>query len=394
MKSSLVMALLLLQQWQTALPGYRYEFPRDHFNHPGYQTEWWYYTGNLRAPDGHRFGFELTFFRSGIHLPERVGSVPAIFPAPVWQPDPLYLAHLALSDLDGHKFFHTERLNRAGPGLAGASLEQRRVWNGNWQVRWPSLNNSDQQLQAVCDRLTLLLNLRPVKPPVINGQNGISQKGLQPGEASHYISFTRLLADGTLDWHGTRLKVDGLAWMDHEFFTEPRNPALAGWDWFSIQLDNNQELMIYRLRQKSGEPDPFSSGTYVDAKGTPHFLKSSEFSLEPAANWRSSRSGATYPLAWKISVPSLGLNLSETTAMKDQELFSSNAFSPTYWEGAVAYSGTMQQHPVQGSGYLEMTGYLAPLIIGPKQDSTPPPHPARSAASQPGTQTRLSAGQQ
>ena len=129
MKSSLLAALLMLfQQWQVALPGYHYEFPRDHFIHPAYQTEWWYYTGNLRAPNGHRFGFELTFFRSGIHLPDS--------PNPVWRSDELYLAHLALSDLDGGEYYHTERLNRAGPGLAGASMQQKRVWNGNWQVRW------------------------------------------------------------------------------------------------------------------------------------------------------------------------------------------------------------------------------------------------------------------
>jgi predicted secreted hydrolase len=384
MKSSLLLILLMVQ-----LPGYRYEFPRDHFNHPGFQTEWWYYTGNLRAPDGRRFGFELTFFRSSETRPS--GS--ALPMSPVWQPNQLYLAHLALSDINHAEFYHTERLNRAGPGLAGASLEQRRVWNGNWQVRWPSPGNSDQQLQAVCDRFTLLLNLHPAKPPVINGQNGISQKGPQPGAVSHYISFTRLSASGTLNWHGTKFNLDGLAWMDHEFFTQPSNPTLSGWDWFSIQLDNNQELMIYRLRQKSGEPDPYSSGTYVDAKGVAHFLKSSEFSLTPAANWRSALSGATYPLSWEISVPSLGLSLTETTTLKNQELIGKSLISPTYWEGAVTYSGIMQARPVHGLGYLEMTGYSAPLIIGPTQGSTPPPPTAHNAASQPEKQSQSSAAQ-
>ena len=179
--------------------------------------------------------------------------------------------------------------------------------------------------------------------------------------------------------------------MDHEFFTEPPNPTVTGWDWFSIQLDNNEELMIYRLRQKSGEPDSYSSGTYIDSQGTAHFLKASEFSVQPGETWRSDSSGAAYPLAWKISVPSLGLSLAETTALKNQELSSNSALSPTYWEGAVTYSGTMQARPVHGVGYLEMTGYAAPLIIGPKQGSTPPQHPAHTAASQAATRTRSSA---
>jgi predicted secreted hydrolase len=181
--------------------------------------------------------------------------------------------------------------------------------------------------------------------------------------------------------------------MDHEFFTQPSNPTLSGWDWFSIQLDNNQELMIYRLRQKSGEPDPYSSGTYVDAKGVAHFLKSSEFSLTPAANWRSPLSGAAYPLSWQISVPSLGLSLTETTTLKNQELIGKTLISPTYWEGAVTYSGIMQARPVHGLGYLEMTGYSAPLIIGPTQGSTPPPPTAHNAASQPEKQSQSSAAQ-
>src|ERR1700761_183054 len=148
------------QQWQLALPGYRYQFPRDHFDHPDYQTEWWYYTGNLRAPDGHRFGFELTFFREAIQLSQQQAAESDT----TWRPDQIYLAHLALSDIDGQEFFHTERLNRAGPGLAGSRFDQQRFWNGNWQVRWPSLPGGEQELQAVCDRFTFHLKLKPAKP--------------------------------------------------------------------------------------------------------------------------------------------------------------------------------------------------------------------------------------
>lgn len=360
MKSRAALALvatafmLFAQQWQLALPGYQYQFPRDHFNHPEFQTEWWYYTGNLRAPDGRRFGFELTFFREAIHLSkEQVAASDA-----TWRPDQIYLAHLALSDIDGQQFFHTERLNRAGPGLAGSSLDQQRYWNGNWQVRWVSLSTGEQQLRAICSRFTLELDLTPEKLFVIHGRNGLSQKGPLPGQASHYISFTRLHAAGNLsNWNGRSYRLDGLAWMDHEFFTQVKDDSLAGWDWFAIQLNNNEELMLYRLRTKSGQNDPFSAGTYVDAQGRAHFLSAADFSILPDEIWHSDASGARYPIAWNISIPCLQLDLSERTPLKNQELFAKDSAAPTYWEGAVTYNGRIHSRPVTGMGYLEMTGY-------------------------------------
>jgi predicted secreted hydrolase len=348
----LAAATLAGQEWRIARPGYPYEFPRDHFSHPDFQTEWWYYTGNLRAADGHRFGFELTFFRQAQHLaPQQIAGSDT-----VWRPDQIYLAHLALSDIDGQEFFHTERLNRAGPGLAGAAFDDRKYWNGNWQVKWNSLTTDEQELQAVCGKLSLSLRLRPEKPLVINGRDGISRKGPLPDEASHYISFTRLNAAGKLHWRNRDFDVSGLAWMDHEFFTESADSDLAGWDWFAIQLDNREELMLYRLRLKSGN-DQYSSGTYVDAQGTAHFLDASQFSVKPAATWRSAESGATYPISWNISIPSLELDLTERTALSNQELFDAKSLSPTYWEGAVSYDGTLRGATVHGVGYLEMTGY-------------------------------------
>ena len=162
MKHFLLLAAAL---FDLALPGYRYQFPRDHFSHRGFQTEWWYYTGNLQTQDGRPFGFELTFFRKGVARPAKITSP--------WDVDDLYLAHLALTDIHGRRFFNTERLNRAGPGLAGASLDERRIWNGNWQVRW---TGDRQSLQAVAEEFSFTLDLDPRKPPVIHGRDGISQK--------------------------------------------------------------------------------------------------------------------------------------------------------------------------------------------------------------------------
>ena len=350
---SLTCTLLLGQQWKTALPGYRFAFPRDHFSHPDYQTEWWYYTGNLRAADGHRYGFELTFFRQGTVLTPKAAEAEDS----TWRPDQLYLAHLALSDIDGQRFYHTERLNRAGPGLAGAAFSDGQYWNGNWQVRWTALPGEQQELRAVCDRFQLHLSLHSLKAPVIQGQNGVSQKGPKEGQASHYISFTRLQAVGELTEKSSTLRVRGLAWMDHEFFTEPATTDLSGWDWFAVQLNDSKELMLYRLRDKFGKADPYSSGAYIDSQGGGRFLSAREFSLTPGETWRSAQSGASYPISWHISVPSLALDLVEETGLKDQELWNKNSTSPNYWEGAVAYKGTIHDRPIEGVGYLEMTGY-------------------------------------
>jgi predicted secreted hydrolase len=342
-------------QYSVATPGYRYEFPRDHFDHPDYQTEWWYYTGNVTAADGHRFGFELTFFREGVNRDAAKTSA--------WDVRDLYLAHLALSDLDGGRFYHTERTNRAGPGVAGASASDRRIWNGNWQVQW---HGDEQTLEAVDPRFELRFKLRSEKPPIIQGENGVSQKAGGAGHASHYISLTRLATSGSLVLNGKTLQVTGLAWMDHEFFTHQLEKEQVGWDWFSVQLADNTELMLFRIRRKDGSVDPFSAATFIDARGQSTHLRSSEFSLQPnGETWTSPATKASYPVRWKIAVPKFALELELKTRLKPQELTSgTGTLTPSYWEGAVTYEGTRAGAKVDGVGYLEMTGYDRPFDMG------------------------------
>jgi predicted secreted hydrolase len=339
--------------FETAAPGYKYEFPRDHFNHPQFQTEWWYYTGNLKAADGHRFGFELTFFRQGVgRKPGNVSS---------WAVRDLYFAHLALSDLDGGEFYHTERFNRAGPGLAGASPELMRVWNGNWQVQW---TGSKQVLSAQEDRFSLRLGMESAKLLVVHGEGGISQKSAGEGHASHYISFTRLMTSGSIELDGKSFEVAGTAWMDHEFFTNSLGTDEAGWDWLSLQLEDHTEVMLYRLRHKDGSVDPYSSGTYVDRDGKTTHLRLVDFQMTPEAEvWRSPVSEATYPVAWAVVIPKLGLTLEVQTPLKSQELTGKTKRSPSYWEGAIEIRGTRNGGAIRGAGYLEMTGYDQPLAM-------------------------------
>ena len=340
-------------QYQQALPGYRYQFPQDHFDHPEYKTEWWYYTGNLKAADGHRFGFELTFFRQGVNRDAATGGD--------WSVRDIYLAHLALSDIEGARFYHTERLNRAGPGLAGANLEQQRVWNGNWQVQW---RDGRQQLQAIASDFALHLDMTSRKPPVIHGQNGISQKGAGAGNASHYISFTRLLTKGSIELNGKSYSVEGTSWMDHEFFSSGLDNGEVGWDWLSLQLADNTELMLYRLRHSDGSVDPFSSGTYVDAAGKATYLGARDFTMTPTGESYSSLiTKAVYPTSWHVAISSLGLDLRLRTPLPSQELASESYAGVSYWEGAIDITGSRRGAPLNGVGYLEMTGYAKPLTM-------------------------------
>jgi predicted secreted hydrolase len=318
-----------------ALPGYRYQFPRDHFSHADFQTEWWYYTGNLETTAGRPFGFELTFFRAALQ--------PTVEPKSIWSTRDAYMAHLALTDIASQQFHHAERLNRPGPGLAGVDSARQLIWNGNWQCQ---LTPSSHHLIAISERFSLDLELQPAKPPVTHGVNGVSQKGPRPGQASHYISFSRLLTKGRIILDGQPHQVAGTSWMDHEYFSSELDQNLAGWDWFSIQLDNQTELMLYRLRQKDGQASPHSAGTWIDATGQTTHLTAADLQLTPGRRWKN------YPIEWTIRIPRLNLELTARPRLDNQELTSKNKLSPGYWEGAMSFTGT---HP--GRGYLEMTGY-------------------------------------
>jgi predicted secreted hydrolase len=360
--AALFAALTLLQplaaQYRTAIPGYHFEFPRDYFSHPDFQTEWWYYTGNLTSSSGRHFGFELTFFREAVDRDK-----PANDSASAWDVRDLFIAHLALSDLDGQHFYHRERLNRAGPGLAGSDASTARIWNGNWQIQW---RGSEQRLQAFDSQFQLHLKLHSEKPSILHGENGFSQKSAGAGHASYYFSLTHLAADGDLTLENEKFAVSGLSWMDHEFFTQQLEPDQIGWDWLSIQLSDNTELMLFHLRRKDGSIDPFSSGTYVDAQGNSTHLHVEDFLLQPLGEtWASPVTRATYPVSWRIFVPKLGINLEARTKLSNQELAGQAGILPAYWEGAIALAGHRGSELLKGVGYLEMTGYDKPVNLVP-----------------------------
>jgi predicted secreted hydrolase len=345
--------------FRPATAGYRYEFPRDHGSHPAYRTEWWYYTGHLQAKNGRTFGFELTFFRRAIP-PDEVKTQPS-----QWSVNHLYFAHFAVTDVDGQRFHFSEKLSRAGLGKAGAEESQLHVWIDDWRAEMPAaVPGGAQTLFARAGTFALSVTLQPVKPLVVHGQDGISRKGAEYGQASHYYSFTRLATAGTLTIGGEQFDVTGATWMDHEFGSADLGKDLVGWDWFSIQLADNSELMLYRLRRSDGSPDPASSGTVVSPDGETRHLSVADIRIESTGTWTSPKSQAVYPNRWRIAIPSLDVRLDLVPVLADQELRTTSSVQVTYWEGAVSVSGTKQGRPIQGQGYAELTGYAERITQG------------------------------
>lgn len=330
-------------------------FPADFGPHPDYQTEWWYYTGNLEAASGEHFGFQLTFFRRAL-LPasqrlERQSD---------WATQQVYLAHFTLTDVTGKTFQAYERLERGSAGLAGArSGPAYRVWLDDWSVEQTGpqafkLQASSQGFpQGSPQGAALSLSLVDAKGPVLQGDNGYSQKGSEPGNASYYFSQTRLVTSGTVSVNGKAYPVTGLSWMDHEFGTSALAPGQIGWNWFALQLDSGAELMIYTFRDQNGAADPFSSGTLIAPDGSTRHLGAADFSIRSSGTWRSPHSSAVYPSSWTVEIPSVGLKLEIQPYLADQEL----NLSFTYWEGAVRVTGTQAGATLTGSGYVELTGY-------------------------------------
>jgi predicted secreted hydrolase len=334
--------------WKSAEPGRAIVLPADHASHPDYKIEWWYYTGNLDAAGGLRFGYQLTFFRIGVD------------PAPLnpsrWAVRDLYMTHLALTDVNGQRFQFTERMNRAGPGWAGADVGAYRVWNEDWEAAIDATRT--HRLRASGGRYGIDLQLEEGRAPALHGDRGYSRKGSASGNATHYYSLTRMPTRGALTLDGRRIEVAGLSWMDHEFGTSALEPEQLGWDWFSIQLEDGRDLMIFRLRRADGSIDPRSSGTLVEPDGSTRSITlESGFNLEPGRTWTSPTSRARYPIVWTVRVPGSALDLSVTAAVENQELHTEQSTGVTYWEGAIDVAGTSRGRPVRGRGYLEMTGY-------------------------------------
>lgn len=327
-----------------------FAFPADHGAHDDFRTEWWYVTGNLFAADGRAFGVQLTFFRNalvagGAASPSR------------WRSHHVWMAHFALSDERRGTFRFSERFAREAVDLAGVTAAPFRVALEDWSLASMSPSGSDFSPLALAARngdFAAELTLETGKPPVLQGERGLSQKGPEPGNASYYYSLTRLATRGTVTVAGETVPVTGEAWLDREWSTSALGAELAGWDWFALQLDDGRELMFYRLRRKDGASDPWSRGSLVAADGSARSLQPAEVRLTPLSTWPSP-TGAIYPAKWRIEVPGEALDLELAPRVANQEL----AVTVRYWEGAVKIAGSSHGRPIGGHGFVEMTGYRA-----------------------------------
>ena len=354
-----------------ALAPREFVFPGDHGAHPGFKTEWWYYTGNLFTEEGRQFGYQFTIFRNQLSPSDadfaRINQEEPVLMNPEeegardseWSTNQLYLAHFAISDVSKKDHVFDERYSRGTAGLAGASVDPYRIWLEDWEItRVKDSKASDKRFQMrikaeMSNGTALDIVLNPQKPLVLQGEEGYDKKGGEDGNASYYISFTRMQTEGLLKKEGESLAVSGLSWMDHEWSTSALDSGQTGWDWFSIQLSNGYELMYYQIRNVDPDLAPQTTGSLVTPNGQKRDLDQGEVRLEVLEYWASPHTGARYPVQWTLAIPSEELEMDVTTVFDDQEM----TVSVQYYEGALQVSGKFRDEAIDGNGYIEMTGY-------------------------------------
>jgi predicted secreted hydrolase len=318
-------------------------FPTDHGPHPEYQTEWWYYTGNLQSADGRRWGYQLTFFRSGITptAPERPSQ---------WATNGVYLAHFTVTNAAGQRFIANAQMARGGAiELAGAQANPYHVFVKNWSAEG---TGDTARLRAATDGASIDLDLRSLKPATLQGDRGLSQKSAEPGNASYYYSLTRMQTTGTIIFEGTSTEVTGLSWMDHEWGTSALSNEQVGWDWLGMQLSDGSDLMWGQLRRTDGSADSIT-GSLTAADSAVTSLHDGDVQWTPLDTWESPHTGVRYPSRWRLQISKVGLDVELTPLIADQEL----RVGLTYWEGAVRVAGSRNGQPIDGYGYVELTGY-------------------------------------
>ena len=334
------------QGYARAIEPREWQFPQDYGPHPDFQTEWWYYTGNLADASGRRFGYQFTIFRRAI-TPVQYDSDSE------WRTGQVYMAHFTVSDIANDTFYHDERYSRGGAGLAGATAEPvYRVWLEDWQVTALNEDATRTQISAANNEVTVDLTLEQIKPPALQGENGLSAKGETPGNASYYYSLSRLVTQGTLTIGDETFTVSGNTWKDHEFSTSALAENALGWDWFGLIFDDQRELMIGQIRLLDGDREAAFGGLLIEPDGETQHLDSDDFTIQALESWTSPHTGAVYPAGWTIRAAldaGETLEFSVTPLMDDQELYGGGI---AYWEGAVQLSGD-----VSGYGYAELTGY-------------------------------------
>ncbi len=332
-------------------------FPEDHGPHPGFRTEWWYYTGNVFTEEGRQFGYQFTIFRSQLNPPD--SGKAGTDQGSDWSTDQLYLGHFAISDVENEDHAFEERYSRGAAGLAGAQVEPYEVWLEDWKVTRLNPQKSDDKdfpvriVAKMEGGSAIDIEVTPAKPLTLQGEEGFDKKGPEEGNASYYLSFTRMYTEGTITLNGESFEVKGQSWMDHEWSTSALGEDQLGWDWFSIQLSNGYDLMYYQLRNTDGSVSTFTTGSLIDPEGNKTIITPEDVTLEVLDRWESPHSGANYPSQWILEILGEDIRLELETLFDDQEM----DVSVLYYEGTLSVSGTMNGQDVGGNGFIEMTGY-------------------------------------
>ena len=334
------------QGFERAVEVRPFAFPADHNAHPSFRNEWWYFTGNLSSAEGRLFGYQVTFFRTAIAPPKQHSQEKR---ASQWATDTVWMAHAAITDINGERHVTDEHFAREAVGLAGSQSNPFRVWLGGWQLIAETAD-FPWKICAASDAFDINLTVKPITDILLQGDRGLSQKSSEPGNASYYYSIPRLATDGSLTIDGQTIAVSGISWLDREWSTSALGENQIGWDWFSLQMHSGADLMFYQLRQKNGKADPLSKGVYrssVDQQA----LDLHNTELTPIDYWKSP-SGAKYPIRWRMRIPALSKHWIVEAALNDQLMET----VIEYWEGAVRVLDA-ETNALLGVGYLEMTGY-------------------------------------
>ena len=336
-----------------------FSFPADHGAHPTFRTEWWYFTGHLAGVNGERFGFQFTVFRQALGAPAGAPATAAAGRS-AWRADNAWLAHLAVTDINGQQHWSATRLSRGALGLAGATASPLAVWVQDWQLAQQLPKSLDQRvgvtpwlLRARDDSgMALDLTLTPAIAPVLHGEGGLSRKGAQA--ASYYYSMPRWQVRGSIATpsHRQPLPITGTAWLDREWSTSALAPQQIGWDWFALRLRDGRALMLFQLRRSDGRRDSYDAGSLIAPDGAVQHLTSADFSLTPEGTWRDEQQ-VRWPTRWTLRLRPIvamprPLQITISAEVDDQLM----RVGLRYWEGAVRVSGD-----AEGEGYLEMTGY-------------------------------------
>ena len=327
-----------------------FNFPKDHAAHPGYRNEWWYFTGNVADGQGGRYGYQVTFFRTAIS-PKPATEKSA------WAVRDLWMAHAAITDIDGGSHRASQRFSRASPSLAGATVNPLRVWLDDWRLSADSGSPDEEggfpwRLTVRDAEFSLQLSLNALKEPVLHGDRGLSQKSATPGNASYYYSYSRLETAGELCLSDKCSAVKGLSWFDREWSTSSLDARQSGWDWFSLQFDSGEDLMYFQLLDLAQQADDNSAGSWIDRQGRRRAIGRSEIQLAVLSEWQSP-SGQPYPVRWRMDYLPAGRSWVIQAAVEDQLM----DLAISYWEGAVEVLDAQSMQLV-GRGYLEMTRSL------------------------------------